>query len=163
MDPRTGSLLAGFAVGLVAGLLVGALAVGTLATPVTGTATPSHSLTTATGCASPDEPRPWIGSVPDPDHRSVYLANYSYAHAAADVDVRANLSERAPGAWVLAVTTSPGDAAKTPPDDCQPRTTVDAAVALPTDAESLAITVDGERIAAVRTATTAPRFRYLDG
>jgi hypothetical protein len=119
-------------------------------------------MTTATGCADAEDPRAWVGHVPDADYRAVYLTNYTFVHDEPDIEVRAELTESDPGEWVLAVTTTPGDGDKEIPEDCQPRTRLDASVALPTDAESLRITLDGEPIAEVETTANSTRFRYLD-
>lgn len=149
--------------GLVLGLLLGVVLMQVVTPPLTGTSVPSHGLTTATGCAEADEPRAWIGQVPDADHRAVYLTNYTFVHDDPDVELRAELTEVEPDAWVLAATTTPGDGDKDVPEDCQPRTRLDASVALPTDAESLRITIDGEPIVDVETTANSPRFGYLDG
>lgn len=149
-------------VGLVVGLLLGLLLMQAMTSPLIGTSVPSHGLTTATGCADADDPRAWVGQVPDADYRAVYLTNYTFLHDEPDVEVRADLTESEPGAWVLAVTTTPEDSGRDVPEDCQPRTRLDASVALPTDADSLRITLDGEPIVDVQTTANSPRFHYLD-
>lgn len=148
---------------LIAGVLIGAVLMQFLTPPMSGTSVPSHGMTTATGCLDADDPRGWIGVVPDADYRAVYLANYSYPHNATDVEIRSELSESASNAWVFAITVTPGDSEKDVPDDCQPRSMIDASIAVPTAAESLTITIDGETIAVVDTTVNSPRFSYLDG
>lgn len=158
MNARIVSML----VGLVAGVLIGAVVAGTVGAPISGTAVPSHGLATATGCASPDDPRAWVGQVPDSDYRAVYLMNYSFTHDRPDIEVLGNLTEPEPNRWLLAVTATPVDSDKDVPADCQPRTRLDASVAIPTDAESLRITVDGESVVTVETTANAARFHYLN-
>lgn len=158
MDSRTLPLFSGLVIGLVLGIMLMQVA----SPPLTGTSVPSYGLTTATGCAEPDDPRAWVGQVPDADYRAVYLMNYSFIHDEAAVELRAELTEPEPDAWVLAVTTTPTDTDKAVPEDCQPRTSLDASVALPTSAESLQITLDSEPVVTVETTANAPRFRYLD-
>lgn len=60
------------------------------------------------------------------------------------------------------MTATPVGSDKDVPADCQPRTRLDASVALPTGAESLVITVDGEPVVTVEKTATSPRFSYLD-
>jgi hypothetical protein len=158
MDSRIPSLLSG----LVLGLVLGVMLMQVVTPPLTGTSVPSHGLTTATGCAEADEPRAWVGQVPNADYRGVYLMNYSFVHDNPDLEVRAELTESEPNAWILAVTTTPEDSDKEIPDDCQPRTRLDASVALPTSAESLRIVLDGEAVVTVDTTASSPRFHYLD-
>lgn len=149
---------------LLAGVLVGAILVSLMAPPLTGTSVPSHGVSTATGCEKADDPRAWVAVVPEGDHQAVYLQNYSVVHDDPAVDVRSELTESGDGTdeWVLALTTRPADTEKVVPDGCQPRTLVDAAVAVPPTAQSLTVTLDGEQVAVVETAVNAPRFRYLD-
>lgn len=151
-----------FVSGLVLGVVLAVLLFQVGTPPLSGTSVPSHGMTTATGCADTDDPRAWVGQVPNADYRAVYLTNYTFVHDEADVDVRAELNESAPGEWVLALTTTPADSDKDVPEDCQPRTRLDTSVALPTDAESLRITLDGDPVAEVETTANSPRFRYLD-
>lgn len=149
-------------VGLVVGVLIGAVVAGTVGAPMSGTTVPSHGLATATGCESPDDPRAWVGQVPDGDYRAVYLMNYSFTHDEPGLEVLGDLTEPEPNHWVLAVTATPVDSDKHVPADCQPRTRLDASVAIPTDAESLQITLDGESVVTIETTENAPRFRYLN-
>jgi hypothetical protein len=158
MDSRIRYLLSG----LVIGLVVGVVLMQVVTPPLTGTSVPSHGLTTATGCEQADDPRAWVGQVPDVEYRGVYLMNYSFVHEEPDIEVRAELSQSESDAWVLAVRTTPEDSDREVPDDCQPRTRLDASVALPTSAESLRITLDGEPVVTVETTANAPRFYYLD-
>lgn len=130
--------------------------------PMSGTSVPSHGLSTATGCVDADDPRGWVGVVPDPDHRSVYLMNFSHVHNATDVEIRGELTESRPNSWQFAITVTPVTSEKEVPEECQPRSVIDAAIALPTDAESLTITIDGEPIADIDTATRSPRFSYVE-
>ncbi|GAB7095652.1 hypothetical protein JCM30237_28060 [Halolamina litorea] len=153
-------LVVGLAVGVLLGVLLGTLTAGA-GSPVGGTTVPSHGVSTVTGCAG-DEPRAWVATTPDSDHRSVYLANYSFTHDSPGVDVRSTLREGDDGAWTLALATTPSETDREVPADCRPRTTVDATVALPTGADSLTITLDGEPLATVEVATNRPRFRYLE-
>lgn len=144
-----------------AGVLIGAVLMQALAPPVSGTSVPSHSFSTATGCADADDPHGWVGQVPEGDHRSVYLMNYTFTHDAPDIELQSELAEDAPGAWTLALTTTAGDSGKEVPDDCQPRTVLDVAVALPTAAESLTVTLDGDHVTVVDTTASSPHFAFL--
>lgn len=148
---------------LLAGVLIGAVVMLFVTPPVSGTSVPSHGLATATGCLDADDPRGWIGVVPDADYRAVYLTNYSHVHTAPDVEIRGTLTESTTNAWVFAITVTPEDSEKATPETCQPRSMIDAAIALPTAAESLTITLDGEPIAVVDTTANSPRFSYIDG
>ena len=147
---------------LVAGVVIGAVVMQILAPPITGTSVPSHGVVTATGCVDADDPRGWIGTVPEDDHQAVYLMNYSHVHEESDVELRTNLTEAEPNAWKLSLTVEPGDGGKDVPEDCQPRTMIDASVAVPTTAASLTITIDGETIAVVDTSARSPRFYYVE-
>lgn len=147
---------------VIAGVLIGAVMMQFLTPPMSGTSVPSHGMATATGCLDADDPRGWIGVVPNADYRGVYVGNYSYVHDATDVEIRGELTESASNAWVFDITVTPGDGEKEVPDDCQPRSMIDASIALPTAAESLTITIDGEPIAVVDTTTSAARFRYVE-
>lgn len=148
---------------VIAGVLIGAVLMQFVTPPVSGTSVPSHGMATATGCLDADDPRGWIGVVPDADYRAVYLMNYSYSHNATDVEIRGELTESATDAWVFAITVTPMASENVVPDDCQPRSIIDASVAVPTAAEFLTITIDGEPIAVVDTTRNAPRFSYIDG
>lgn len=159
MDSRIWTVLSA----VIAGVLLGAVMMQLATPPVSGTSVPSHGLTAATGCEAADDPRAWIGVVPNADHRAVYLMNYTALHDAADVEIRGELTEPTANAWRFAITVTPVTSEKTVPDTCQPRSVIDAAIALPAGAESLTITIDGEPIAVVDTASSSPRFRYLDG
>lgn len=143
-------------------MVLGIVLMQVVTPPLTGTSVPSHGLTTATGCADADDPRAWVGQVPDANYRAVYLTNYTFLHDEPDVEVRADLTESEPSAWVLAVTTTPEDGDRDVPEDCQPQTRLDASVALPTDADSLRITLDGESIVEAETTANSPRFHYLN-
>ncbi|MFB6164324.1 MAG: hypothetical protein ABEJ31_04120 [Haloarculaceae archaeon] len=148
---------------LLAGVLIGAVGTYVAMPPVTGTTVPSHGTSTATGCERPDDPPAWTGYVPEGgEYKAVYLSNYSYAHDAAAVRLRSNLTETRAGHWRLALTTTPSDSGKDVTEQCQPRTLIDASVAIPTSAESLTITLDGDRIANVSTTAHSPRFAALD-
>lgn len=148
---------------VIAGVIIGAVLMQFVAPPVSGTSVPSHGLTTATGCEAVDDQRGWIGVVPNDDHRAVYLMNYSYAHDPPDVEIRGELGEPSPNVWHFAVTVTPVDGEKVVPDTCEPRSVISAAIALPTDAESLRITIDGELVTVVDTRAHSPRFSSLDG
>lgn len=148
---------------LIAGMVIGALAIQFMAPPVTGTSVPSHGVTTATGCVKADDPQGWIGVVPQGDHSAVYLSNYTVEHGASALDFDSSLTETAPDTWELVLTTSPAEDGKEVPEGCQPRTVIDSAVAIPATAESLTITLDGERITVVDTTAKSPRFSDLDG
>lgn len=145
---------------LLAGILVGAVLMQAVGPPISGTSVPSHGISTATGCADADEPQAWVGQVPNADYRAVYLENYTFVHDDPDIELRGELVESSPGAWELRLQTTPGNTDKDVPADCQPRTIVDAAVALPKSAESLTITLDGETITVVETTGSSPRFGY---
>lgn len=147
---------------LLVGLIVGAVLMQFAMPPISGTSVPSHSLATATGCADDGDPRAWLGYVPHNDYRAVYLTNYSFVHDDPDITVRAELNEAAEGDWTLAIMTSPDDSEKQVPDDCRPRTVLDASIAIPTSAERVTVTLDGEQVASMRTVGSSPRFRYLE-
>lgn len=148
---------------LLAGVLIGAVVMLFVTPPVSGTSVPSHSMATATGCLDADHPRGWIGMVPDADNRAVYLTNYSHVHTAPDVEIRGSLSESTTNAWVFAITVMPESSERATPETCQPRSMIDVAIALPTSAESLTISVEGETVAVVQTTANSPRFFYTDG
>lgn len=147
---------------LIAGVLIGAVLMQFVTPPVSGTSVPSHGLTTATGCVDADDPQAWLGMVPNADHRAVYLMNYSYVHDEADVEIIGKLTESETNEWKLAISGTPVTTEKALPGDCQPRSVINAAIALPMDVESLVITLDGETVTVVDTATTSPQFSYLD-
>ena len=157
MASRIGTILPA----VIAGLLIGAVAMQVVTPPVSGTSVPSHGLTTSTGCADGVDPRAWIGVVPNSDHLAVYLTNYSATHEEADVDIRGELAHTGTSEWVLDIAIAPNTSVRAG-SDCQPRSIIDAAIAVPPDAESLVIIVDGEPIAVVDTQIDAPRFAYLD-
>lgn len=147
---------------LIAGILIGAVVMQVVTPPVSGTSVPSHGMSTATGCVDPDDPQGWIGVVPNADHRAVYLTNYSYVHEAPDVEIVGELTESTTNAWTFAISVTPVTSEKEVPNTCQPRSMIDAAIALPTSAESLTVTIEGEPIAVVDTAAQSPRFSYVD-
>lgn len=152
--------------GVVAGFLLCAVllaATGVVAPPTQRISSPSHSMATATGCDQAPTEGGWVGSVPLTDH-AVVAFNYTVVHDTAGLDVRADLDEPRPNAFVLAVTTERiEDGAKgSPPEGCQPSTTIDATVALPRGFESLAIVVDGRTVTTVEsTGDRTPSFRPL--
>lgn len=148
--------------GVLIGVLLAALVLPFVGSPTTaGVTVPSHSTSAGTGCLTGEEPRAWVLQTDSVDHDSVYLLNYSFTHEAASVVVATNLSERAPGAWVFTMTTEPDEETRTPPDDCQPRTTFDATMAVPQSFDTVRIVHDGETIATVRDANR-PRVQYLE-
>lgn len=147
---------------VLAGVFIGAVLVQSLGAPISGTSVPSHGIATATGCADADDPRAWVGQVPNADYRAVYLMNYTFVHDDPDIELRGELVESSPGDWEFQLETTPGTSEKDVPADCQPRTIVDASVALPTTAESLTVTLDGETITVVETTGSSPRFGYLE-
>ncbi len=147
---------------VLAGILIGAVMMLVVAPPQSGTTVPSHTLTTATGCEDADDPRGWIGQIPNADHRAVYLTNFSYPHTAPDVEILGELDEPEPNDWVLAITVTPQTSEKEALSDCQPRSVINAAVALPPAAESFTISIEGETITVVDTTGQSPRFSYLE-
>ncbi len=147
---------------LIAGILIGALLMQFVAPPISGTSVPSHTLSTATGCQDAADPRGWVAVVPDSDHRSVYLSNYSYVHAAPNVQIRGELTESGPTTWDFAISVTPETSEKEVPEECQPRSVINAAIALPTEAESLTISIEGETIVAVDTTSSWPRVSNLE-
>lgn len=159
METRRWAVLSAF----LAGVLIGGVVMLFVTPPVSGTSVPSHGMATATGCLDDDDPRGWIGVIPDADYRAVYLTNYTHVHTAPDVEIRGTLTESSTNAWVFAITVTPEDGEKSVPGTCQPRSMIDAAIAIPTTAESLTITVEGETIAVVDTTANSPRFPYIDG
>jgi hypothetical protein len=155
MDSR----LSTFAGGLLVGALATALVLGTLVVPTAGVSVPSHSTSAGTGCLTGEEPRAWVGQAPSLDHVSVYLGNYSFTHDASSVRIETNLTAVGSGDWRFTMTTVPDDG-KPASEDCRPRTTFDAAMALPSDFRTLTVVHDGERVASVENRERA-RFRYL--
>lgn len=107
-------------------------------------------------------PRGWVVVVPESDHRAVYLSNYGYVHDAPDVEILGELTESRPNAWEFAIAVTPRTSEKEGPEECQPRSRINAAIALPTDAESPTITIDGDLIAVVDTTSSTPRVSYLE-
>lgn len=99
--------------------------------------------------------------MPNADHRAVYLMNYSYVHDAPDVDIVGELTESGTNTWEFAITVTSVTSEKEVPDECQPHSVIDVAIALPTSAESLTVTIDGDPIAVIKTETSYPRFHYL--
>jgi hypothetical protein len=160
MDSRIAVLLAGLVVGAVAG----GLAVAATQSPQSGVSVPSSSTTAATGCLSGDEPRAWVGqaSVDAGAYRAVYLQNHSFTHETPNLGVRGNLTDAGDGRWELALTTEAETPTKEAPDDCQPRTTVSAAVALPPEFETLRVTLDGDEVVVVEHSGNRAAFRYLN-
>lgn len=158
MDSRIAALLAG----LVVGALVGGLGVATVQPAASGVSVPSMTTTAATGCLG-DEPPAWVGQTAADagDYRIVHLQNYSFSHDTPDAGIRGDVTEASDGRWELALTTE-GGATKAPDDDCQPRTTVSASVALPSDFETLRVTVDGEEVAVIEHSGNGPAFHYLN-
>jgi hypothetical protein len=161
MSQNRYSLLLGVLLGVLLGAFLTALVIPLAGPPASGVTVPSHSTAAGTGCLTGEEPRAWVLQTDSLDHASVHLLNYSFTHEAASVVVATNLSETAPGAWVFTMTTEPDEDAKTPTDGCQPRTTFDAAMAVPGSFDTVRIVHDGETVTTVRNADT-PRVRYLD-
>jgi hypothetical protein len=160
MDSRIPVLLAG----LVVGALVGGFAVGQVQPASSGVSVPSMTTTAATGCLGGDEPRAWVGQTSGgaDEYRAVYLQNYSFSHETPDAGVRGDLTEAGDGRWELALRLDPETPTKPPAEDCQPRTTVSASVALPSQFETLRVTVDGDEVTAIENSGNRPAFRYLN-
>ncbi|WP_276260182.1 hypothetical protein [Haloglomus litoreum] len=160
MDSRIAVLL----VGLVVGALAGGLAVGLVQPTQSGVSVPSMTTTAATGCLAGDEPRAWVGQAGGGagEYRAVYLENYSFSHDDPNLAVRGDITEAGDGRWELALTTESETPTKAPAEDCQPRTTVSASVALPSEFETLRVTLDGEVIAVIEHSGNSPAFRYLN-
>lgn len=152
-----------FVLGAVLGLLVGG-AVGYALVPTERVSSPSYGMSTATGCATDPETGGWIGRVPASETETIVL-NLTFTHDVADVDVRGNLSESAPGRYRFAVLVTPGEGGKgEPPEDCTPRTTLDASVSLPNDYRSLAVLFDGTVVTEVGNRERSfATFRTLPG
>jgi hypothetical protein len=160
MDSRIAVLLAG----LVVGALAGGVAASMTQPASSGVSVPSMGTTAATGCLSGDEPRAWVGqtSANAGEYRAVLFQNYSFTHENPNLGVRGNLTDAGDGRWELALTTESETPTKAPDEDCQPRTTVSASVALPADFGTLTVTLDGEEVATVRNSGNRPAFRYLN-
>jgi len=156
-----------FLLGALVGVLVGGLVVagaGAWLVPTERTASPAASMTTATGCASDPATGGWVGQVTTAED-AVVVFNYTLVHDAAEIDVRGDLQNPAEGRHVFAITTAPvTDGEKgSPPDDCQPRTTIQAGVTLPRESGTLAIAIDGDVVATVESDPGAgPSFRPVD-
>lgn len=157
MDSR----LAFLAVGLVVGGLLGGAFVQVSQPPRTGVSVPSMTTSASTGCATGAEPRAWVGMTGTLDHRIVEFQNLSFTHDDPTLGVRGNLTEPSPGEFVLALRTVSETPTKAPSDDCQPRTTVSASVALPTDFRTLDVRLGDEHITTVENADR-PRFYYVN-
>ena len=153
-----------FLLGLLVGVLVGGLLVagaGAWLVPVERTASPAASMTTATGCTPDPTEGGWVGKVTTGDD-AVVVFNYTLVHDDAEIEVSGDLQNPAEGRHVFAITTAPvTDGQKgTPPADCHPRTTIQAAVTLPPEFDALEITIDGDLVATVESAPDAgPSFR----
>jgi hypothetical protein len=158
MDNRLSTFFGGLLVGVVATFLV----MQVTAAPTVGVTVPSHSTSAGTGCLTGDEPPAWVGQIHDRDHASVYLGNYSFTHDAPSVRVETNLTEVGTGDWRFTMTTVPEENGESAREDCQPRTTFNAAMALPADFRTLTIVHDGEQVARVENRNSAT-FRYIQG
>ena len=159
-DERSSTFLLGLLVGvLVGGLLVAGA--GAWLVPAEQTASPAASMTTATGCVADPAEGGWIGQVTTGDD-AVVVFNYTLVHDDAEIEVSGDLQNPAEGRHVFAITTAPvADSQKgTPPADCQPRTTIQAAVTLPSEFGALEIVIDGDVVATVESTPDAgPSFR----
>lgn len=152
-----------FALGAVLGLLVGA-AVGFALVPTERVASPSSATSAGTGCVPDPATGGWVGQVPAGETWTVAL-NLTFTHDVADVDVRGNLTQSAPGAYRFAVLVTAGTGPKgEPPADCRPRTVLDATISLPGDYRTLAILLGDTVVARVeKPEGSFSTFRSLSG
>lgn len=157
MESRIWSILPA----LIAGVVIGAVLMQFMTPPVTGTSVPSHAFAAATGCVQTDDRQGWVGVIPGGDYTAVYLTNYTLAHDEPALDLESALTETAPNQWELTLTTSPADDGKGVPEGCQPRSVIDTSVAIPVTAESLTVTLDGDRLTNIDTTDHSPRFSYI--
>ena len=157
-NDRLSAVLLGVAVGLLVGAAVVAVAAGWFI-PAERTQSPTGSMTTATGCRPNPTAGGWVGYVPVGD-RAVVVFNYTLVHDVPEIEVRADLANPAGGRHVYAIETTPvTDGRKgPPPEDCQPRTTLEAAVTLPRAFGTLEVTLDGRTVATVASGE-GPDFR----
>jgi hypothetical protein len=157
---------------VVIGLVVGSggsSLVGLSTNTMDGGEIPSESLVTATGsgCSATVDAGGWVGQQPIHDVMAVSF-NYTVAHETTAIDVNASLEPSPNGDYFLRIETSPDrevSAKKgSAPEDCQPRTTIDAAMTVPRDYDTITVVVDGERVAAIEnTDSSFARYRSLNG
>ncbi|WP_423745834.1 hypothetical protein V5735_07740 (plasmid) [Haladaptatus sp. SPP-AMP-3] len=157
--------------GLVVGLVLGSAGSSLFSFPANarnGVEIPSESLVTATGtgCSATVDTGGWVGQQPIHDVVAVSF-NDTIAHEATAIDVNATLDSGADGDYFLRIDTSPDHAAsakKGSPDDCQPRTTIDAAVTVPRDYDTITVVIDGETVTTVENdGSSFARYRPVNG
>lgn len=146
-----GSLWGGLVVGLLVGLLIGGF--GALAfaggppTASVDPANPPATVETATGCV-PERTvdTGWSYRVASGETDTL-TANVTVGHAA-DQSVNGSFERVAPGEYAFRVeTVSAGKTAR--PTDCSTGSTAQVTASLPTEWQSLAVTVDGETVTTV--------------
>ncbi|GKZ13952.1 hypothetical protein [Haladaptatus sp. T7] len=158
--------------GLVVGLVVGSAGSSLFESPAgarNGVEIPSESLVTATGtgCSATVDTGGWVGQQPIHDVMAVSF-NDTIAHEATVIDVNATLESGADGDYFLRIETSPDPATSakkgSPPDDCQPQTTIDAAVTVPRDYDTITVVIDGETVTTVENdGSSFARYRPVNG
>lgn len=151
-------------VAFLVGALVGAGAV-TVVFPAEQTVSPTSSYAAATGCLAPDEraPASWVVRVPSGD-RTTFVFNRTFTHDPASVRVNASVETESEGDYVYRLTTEPDpDAAeKEVPEDCTPRTTLDAVVSVPSDYRTFTVVVDGRELVTIENDGSQPLYRTLE-
>jgi len=154
-----------FLLGVVVGVLLGAVlagAAGAWFLPADRSVDASSSMQTATGCSASPRAGGWVGVVPATDE-AIVVFNYTVVHDAPAIDVHSELSEPVDGEYVFAISTTPApDSGKgEPPEDCQPRTTLDAGVTLPRGFDALEVVLDGRSVTTVESGDAS--FRAVNG
>lgn len=151
-------------VAFLVGALVGAGAVA-FVTPADRTVSPTSSYTAATGCLAPDEraPASWIVRVPGGD-QTTFAFNRTFTHEPASVRLNASVESPSEGDYVyrLAVEPDPDADQKTVPDDCTPRTTLDAVVSVPSDYRTFSVVFDGRELVTIENDGSGPLYRTLE-
>lgn len=155
----------GFVLGVLVGVVVG-VGIPTPGAASTPVSTPTLSTASATGCVEGGvEAGGWVGQMPAGGNARTVAVNYTVPHDAADVNVSGSLTRQGQtGDYVLALTTTPvADSAKgDPPENCQPRTKMEAVAALPNDFETLTVVVNDETVTEVRNSESSASFRVLN-
>ncbi|WP_231184458.1 hypothetical protein [Haladaptatus sp. DYF46] len=162
------TLVIGVGLSLVVGS-AGPSLFGLSANATDGVGLPSESLVTATGtgCSAAVDTGGWVGQQPVHDVMAVSF-NDTFAHETTAINVNASLEPSANGDYFLRIETSPDRAAsakKGPaPEDCLPRTTIDASMTVPRDYDTITVVADGERVTTIEnTDSSFARYRSLNG
>ncbi|MDY7082938.1 MAG: hypothetical protein SXQ77_11185 [Halobacteria archaeon] len=145
-----------FGAGFVVGVLVVLVGVA-LVFPAEINESPTYTVTTATGCSPTNDSvtQGWIAQIPAGDSVGIAV-NYTFIHSSAEVDVEAELTERSNRQYVLELESTPaegegerGGEKPAPPQDCQPRTTVEVTTTLSRDYNSFSVFHNGTEITSV--------------